>query len=266
MKAILQVVLLSLTGLCSNARSIFIDMSLQDYSFDTRELYAGDKNCFLINALQKDILLDGTYAGNRALVVFQIFGMKKSVLNNISASNCQSLDKFIVEVVLPSLQRDRMQDITNFIGSPNYVESNRLIDTLIVKNKEITTVYSGAIKIDYFNVIPYKQFSPMQANQTLLNTSASITPVSKWVRDSIPIFKADYIDRKIFLQKSDGDLYTFYKVPERNEDSPLSFVFGFIYKDEKGIISIRSKYLERYPPGRLIGETIKSSDEYYTFQ
>ena len=265
MKHLLYILCISLlVGKQGKANSIFIDFSDNTYRFNRQLLKDGGKECLVINGLRKKMIMTKPKFGNRPLAVFQIFDYTQTVVDTPSLMSSRGFVQYLNAVILPMLDADR-KHISSDLASASFSGTfSVLFDTVIVKEKGVFYVITGAIKVDFFNLLDYEPTDPLEVNQSIFNTKALVAPVYSWVLDSIPVFRGDYIDRKILLLKKEHNDYHFYKYPERNEDSPISFISGFVYRKDVGVVGLKSKYLQVYrgSPNSLFGP-VYSSDPYY---
>jgi len=250
------------------SRVMLLDFSTKGYSFNRQTLTEGSQSCLLINVLANEVVNDGLYKGCRPLLVFQVFSMSVTELDKTHYFETVSISAILNNQALPLLKKDLgPRSITDLIQTSAIESATIITDSLIIQDGNTTMLIKGFVKTDLFNVIEYEQFHSLQVNQTIFNTQSLITPVHSWVADSIPVFDASYIDKKIFLYSKDSAGYFFYKFPERNEDDPLSFPTGYLYKKEYGVIALRSKNIWwNKGDGYLPGNSICTSKEYYSFK
>lgn len=233
---------LLLYSVSANAKLIVIDFSFPDYKFNKQTFTSKQGNIFLINCLRTDYLSPEGNKTLRPLLVFQIFDFKSKPTTEPEKNELSSFANYL-EQVQDELLRDMTINVSDLMRSTNLKFTYIIFDSLVIKESDAYTLYTGVIRMDFFNVLPYEQLHPLQCNQTILNVKAIIVPVHSWVQDSIPVFKANYLDKKIFLFKKKNSNYSYYVIPTRDEHDPLAFITGYVYRDNYGVVGMKTRYL-----------------------
>ena len=247
------------------AQTLLIDKTDAEYLINEKILSAKNKTCRIINLISKEFI---SYSDRsfKPLIVIKIFGDEgKKAIGSLKQPKAIKLKEYVSSNVLPKLQADMLLRIDGleslFTGS-----NTNTFDSLVLYDGNNYQYISGIVLAEFFNLSNFQQATPLQSNQTILNTKALIVPIYSWVQDSLPIPEVDaMIDGKIFLFKKEGNDYTFFRHPFYCSDCPLTFYNEYVYRDGYGVIAFKSKYLFRRT-GEYDMEKIGESNEYYYFK
>lgn len=258
MKTKYLIIALFILGLKANAKLILVDFSFPDYKFNTQQLLSKKGDIFLMNCLRKEYLSNNDNQAIRPLLVFQVFDFQKKIIEKPIIDSTASFNSYL-EQIQPELIKDMKLDIDDFLRSPRVGFVNIVYDSLIINENDVYTLFTGVVRLDFFNVLPYEQFHPLQSNRTIFNIKAQVVSINRWTSDSIPVPAVKFLDKKTFLLKKTDNEYTFYVYPLYSEHSELSFVTAYTYRNEYGVVAIWTKYLswvQRYPntAGRKLQE------------
>jgi hypothetical protein len=251
MKANYLIIALLIWGLKANAKLILVDFSFPDYKFNKQQLLSKKGDIFLINCLRKEYLSNSDNLAIRPLLVFQAFDFQMKLIEKPKIDTTSSFTNYL-EQIQPELIKDMKLDIDDFLRSPRVGFVNIVYDSLIINENEVYTLLTGVIRLDFFNVLPYEQYHPLQSNRTVFNIKAPVVSINRWTSDSIPVPAVKFLDKKTFLLKKTDSEYTFYVYPLYSEHNDLSFVTAYTYRNEYGVVAVWTKYLQwvqRYPNG-----------------
>lgn len=218
----------------------------------------------IVNCYSKNYITTRQNLSVRPLLVFQVFEPSIDSINVNTQTPLLSFQECL-DSLMTQLEADMNLRVDDLIQSSDLEYYSLMFDTLMIVSGKNTMLFKGVIKLDFFNIIEFKQVHPLQINQTIFNIKGPIVPVYSWTKDSIPIFNVDYIDKKIFLQKKIKNNYWFYRYPEYNEDSISSFPVGYLYSKEYGVVSLRTRIMIA-KTARDGNRVVILSDKYYLFK
>ncbi len=269
MKKILFCFILGISPILVRAQSIIISKSDNFYKMSEQKLKGKGKSCLIINLLSVDFVECGNQSV-RPLLLFKVFDYSNSILLKNKPSNALSIGDYIKTIVVPKLCADMLINVTT-METLNSTQSTRILDSLVVfDGKKYELIRGGVILSEFFNVVSYPQYHPMQTNQSTFNLTAIPVKTIGWSKDSIPLIEIDQkIDAigegKIFrLSNKKGD-YVFASFPFMCDDCPLTFYNEYLYRNEIGVIAFKSKYVF-LRTDEFRDQKFGESSEYYYFR
>jgi hypothetical protein len=236
-----------------------------NYLYNEKLVHSGEKTCLIINYLSRNY---NDISGNaiRPLCVIKIFDYVSKVPVDGKRVKPYSVSLFIKEKINTILSNSFSAKIDD-LDIINKSLAIYLFDSLIINNGESFELIQGAVIImEFFNVYPFRQITPLQTNQYILNVKAIRAKIYNWTKDSIPIPQVDVmIGGKIFLLKQSGNDFVFFRHSFDCSDCPMTFYNEYVYRKEYGVIAFRSKYLF-YNTNEFVMEKIGESNEYCYFK
>lgn len=255
----------------ANTQVFLVNLTDSGFIFNENDLKAEDKTCYILNCLSKNEINDGDGNLLKPLLIFKVFDYRDSKNDISKPANSILFKDFLKTTVLTKLARDiPLKTNANNFEMTNSDQNILVIDSLVVCNgKSYTLLKGGVCLLEFFNVCNYKQLSPLQTNQSILNLGADTVQIHSWAGDNLPIPMIDeMIDGRFFLLKKRKNDYTFFRHPFNCSDCPLSFYNEYVYRKDYGVVAFKSKHLlfNTDPATISFAGRIIESDKYYYFK
>lgn len=280
------------------------------YDINVIKNYSKEANlyCYTINIFNSSI--NNTNENNR-LYVLKIFSdgfitQKKrlSLTSQIDSLNAVYVEatpikRIEVKKVKPNVQKpivefrlikneiDEILELNKLINidlksqSMDYGKNDyqKIFDNLIIVVKDSIYYFDGSVLLQYFSLYDFEQMTPLQSNQTIINTKSSMVILNNLKNitgnpsDSIYLFPD--------FERKDYNAYRkMYLVGVKNKQNPTEFIFCrlvlekgfhdylhqteyFTYKPRIGINGFTGIYVYKNGPGSII---MRYSDRIIDFE
>lgn len=257
------IMFLCLTG-SAISQMVLIDKTASDFVLREEIMTDKGKDCFTINCIGISDSFSVVHAGVKPLLFIKVFDYVRTSLGKGQTGPLMTLTDYMEKNVLPVLKADMLLKVATLGSSSHHINAD-VFDSLLVYDGKQYELFTGVAEIHFFNLMDFEQVTPLQANLSIINTLAVVTPVKAGsVMPSIVSAQRDPFPKMYLIKKGDN-LFTYRYFAPHDEDNVFSFFRDFVYKKGTGIVGFYSKYLGRVR-NSPVREKYYSSSEYYFFK